>query len=81
VLTFKRSVESLIYIKRVIYIEGDRFLGKILHKDHYIIMGDNKMYSKDSRHFGSISKERIMGKAVCVIFSLDSGNKPYDKRF
>ncbi|MGX7196644.1 signal peptidase I [Enterococcus olivae] len=38
-----------------------------LGKDSYFVMGDNRRLSKDSRSFGAISKEDILGKA-CVVY-------------
>lgn len=35
-----------------------------LGPDEYYIMGDNRKQSKDSRHFGPIKKEQILGKVI-----------------
>ena len=46
--------------------EKDRFLikriSRVTNSDEYYIVGDNKDYSQDSRHFGSIKKNSIVGK-------------------
>ena len=46
--------------------EKDRFLIKrislITNSDEYFVVGDNKSYSRDSRHFGPIKKNMIIGK-------------------
>lgn len=39
-----------------------------LGKDSYFVMGDNRRLSKDSRSFGAISKEDILGKARVVYY-------------
>ena len=43
---------------------------------HYLMMGDNRDNSRDSRAIGFISRDRILGRARTVAFSLD-----YDKYY
>jgi signal peptidase I len=43
-------------------------------QDYYFMLGDNRKNSKDSRYFGFIPKEKIIGKAVCVLFSLKNNS-------
>ena len=40
-------------------------------EDHYLMMGDNRDNSADSRVFGFVPREEITGKAHRVLFSLD----------
>lgn len=35
---------------------------------YYFVMGDNRSCSKDSRSFGAISRQSIIGKAMMIIF-------------
>ena len=43
---------------------------KKLGKGSYFVLGDNRRVSKDSRSFGSISEENIIGKARMVFYPL-----------
>jgi len=46
--------------------EKNKFLIKrislVTSSDEYFVVGDNKGFSQDSRHFGPIKKELIVGK-------------------
>lgn len=46
--------------------EKERFLIKrislVTNSDEYFVIGDNKGFSQDSRHFGPIKKDLIIGK-------------------
>jgi signal peptidase I len=42
-----------------------------LGSDNYFVMGDNRTRSMDSRQFGSISKEAIVGRAVMRGYPFD----------
>jgi signal peptidase I len=39
--------------------------------EHYFMMGDNRDDSFDSRYFGTVSRDKIVGRAVAVVLSLD----------
>jgi len=51
--------------------------------DSYFVMGDNRDNSKDSRYFGFVDRDVIVGKATRVLVSLDITDKyqPRLKRF
>lgn len=52
--------------------EGSKFnafYAKV-EKDHYYMVGDNRDHSNDSRFWGSVPKENIIGKAKSILINL-----------
>ena len=43
-------------------------------KDHYLVMGDNRRNSADSRVYGFVPRSELKGKAHHVVWSLDYDN-------
>jgi signal peptidase I len=55
--------------------QAPRDFGPIVVKaDHYFMMGDNRDNSFDSRFYGAVERQRIVGRASSVVISLDRQN-------
>lgn len=53
-------------------IQARRFIAPVVVPEgNYLVLGDNRDQSKDSRYFGFIPRDRITGRAFGVAFSLD----------
>ena len=37
--------------------------------DHYLLLGDNRNNSRDSRHFGVIPRDRVIGRISHIYYS------------
>jgi signal peptidase I len=69
------------YKKKVVRVEGSviTISGKpvrsyIVQKNHYFVIGDNFNNSTDSRYFGFVDEDMIIGKVMFIYWSMDEQN-------
>jgi len=63
-----------------IYINGQLTNKYTIQQDYYYMMGDNRHMSEDSRYWGFVPEDHIVGKPVFIWFSYDT-NLPNAKLF
>lgn len=54
-----------------IQIDGQKITSYTFKQDYYFMMGDNRHNSEDSRYWGFVPEDHIVGKAVFVWMSID----------
>jgi len=50
---------------------GDSFGPLVVPTGHYVMLGDNRDNSADSRYFGLVPRELLIGRAVAILVSAD----------
>lgn len=62
-----------------LWIDGKVITRYTFKQNYYFVMGDNRHNSIDSRFWGFLPEDHVVGKALCVLFSLDASQKGFDK--
>jgi len=67
---FERIIS--VYANNKFELKGDSCTNKyVIKQNYYFMMGDNRHNSQDSRHWGFVPEDHIIGKATRIIFSND----------
>jgi len=71
-----REYEKNLLTKKegVIYINGEETNQYTFQQDYYWMMGDNRHRSEDSRYWGFVPENHIVGKPVLIWFSIEGIN-------
>lgn len=82
----KKSKNFNLYISIINYCEDHPYsylpettIDFCFKKDYYYMIGDYMEKSRDSRHFGPIPEDKIIGKATHVLFNYHNGKFRWDR--
>ena len=72
-----KLVEDLEGVEHSILLDRTRRsqnIKQVVPAGHYFVMGDNRNYSNDSRYWGFVPDENVVGKAFFIWFAWDAAN-------
>lgn len=72
VIVMDHGERSLLSEGTLVTLDGRAIFEYVLTQDHYFVIGDNFEESMDSRNFGFITDNMIIGKAMFVYWSYNS---------
>lgn len=72
VIVMDHGERSLLVEGTLVTLDGRAITDYVLKQDHYFVIGDNFEESMDSRNFGFITDDMIIGKALFIYWSYDS---------
>lgn len=80
------KLDESVYLNNDVKTYGESFLREgqeiVITKNEFFVLGDNRPFSSDSRDFGPIKRDTIIGKSLFVYWPLDQIKiirNPYDK--
>ncbi len=62
----------------VITIDDKPVRNYVVNKNHYFLIGDNFNNSRDSRYFGFVNQDMILGRAMFIYLSINPANSDSD---
>lgn len=68
-----RRVENPINMEKQQSEEDTTLSYAVVDSDHYFVVGDNVKASRDSRRFGAIAKNNLIGRALSVVYKANEG--------
>ena len=74
VIVMDHGERSLLSEGTLVTLDGRAIFEYVLSQDHYFVIGDNFDVSMDSRHFGFITDNMIIGKAMFIYWSYNTEN-------
>lgn len=72
VIVMDHGERSLLSEGTLVTLDGRAISEYVLTQDHYFVIGDNFEASMDSRHFGFITDNMIIGKAMFIYWSYNA---------
>ena len=64
-----------------LFIDGEEVTTYTFNQNYYFMMGDNRHNSLDSRYWGFVPEDHVVGKGAFIWLSLDNGSIRWERLF
>ena len=75
---FREDLEEIRHDVMITYPRYNRPIVEVVPENHYFVMGDNRDHSSDSRSWGFVPEENLVGRAFLVWMNWDFAGKKFD---
>ncbi|MDZ7898233.1 MAG: signal peptidase I [Arcicella sp.] len=79
IIKYYESNKNVVVDGYKITVDGKTITSYTFKQDYYFMMGDNRHHSADSRYWGFVPANHVVGKAVFVWMSLDPNKSWFSK--
>ena len=80
ILYYDNNNNAKIVNDEELYIDNNKIDEYVFKQDYYFMLGDNRCDSSDSRDWGFVPEDHIIGKAMYMFISIDNNQESiYDK--
>jgi len=78
-IEFYEGNEEVVITENSLTIEGESITEYTFKQDYFFMMGDNRHNSEDSRFWGFVPEDHVVGKALFIWLSIDKNGGFFDK--
>lgn len=76
IIEYELDEETVKVKNQKVYVNGNEITEYVLKQDYFFVLGDNRDESADSRFWGFVPNDKILGQAFVIYWSVDETAEP-----